>query len=323
MINMEGVETLVSKATEAREFLASEEGSKTSLVLPMLSVLGYDVFDPKHIMAELVADVGVKRGEKVDYAIMSSGKPKLIIECKKLGDSLGLQGMSQLFRYFTASRVKFGVLTDGIVYRFFSDLEAPNRMDSTPFFEFSLLAHTHADLEFLFKFRKGCLMGQMKGLLKECKRRRLISIIRSSVQYTLQPTAEFVDDIKETLLNTGLVNVSKKELTLVASSVVLEEAIKVVERSLEFSTVLPEVRSIISDVVGSDIEELINYRTATNSIYLYSMSGSTLARIYKEGLMLKVSLNGQQDPKSLRVVGDLRKYNDIIRDIFTLPMVRS
>jgi hypothetical protein len=231
--------------------------------------------------------------------------------------------MSQLFRYFTASRVKFGVLTDGIVYRFFSDLEAPNRMDSTPFFEFSLLAHTHADLEFLFKFRKGCLMGQMKGLLKECKRRRLISIIRSSVQYTLQPTAEFVDDIKETLLNTGLVNVSKKELTLVASSVVLEEAIKVVERSLEFSTVLPEVRSIISDVVGSDIEELINYRMATNSIYLYSMSGSTLARIYKEGLMLKVSLNGQQDPKSLRVVGDLRKYNDIIRDIFTLPMVRS
>ena len=223
------IEALASKAIELRDYITSEEGSKTSLVLPLLGILGYDVFNPKQVAAEFIADMGIKKGEKVDYALMGSGEPKLIIECKKIGGSLETASVSQLFRYFTALHVRLGILTDGIVYRFFSDIEVPNIMDTSPFFEFDLVAHTQADLDFLMRFRKGCLTGQMKMLLRECKKRRLVSKIRESIRYSCRVTPNFINDIQATLASSNLVSTSRKELERIARRVALEESIRVVE----------------------------------------------------------------------------------------------
>ena len=63
----------------------TEEATKNALVMPFLQVLGYDVFDPLEVVPEYVADVGMKRGEKVDYAILMDGDPIIIIECKAVG----------------------------------------------------------------------------------------------------------------------------------------------------------------------------------------------------------------------------------------------
>ena len=101
-------------------------------------MLEYNVFDPTEVVPEFTADVGTKRGEKVDYAVMKDGNPIILFECKKVGSNLASEQTSQLYRYFSVTTARFGVLTDGIIYRFFTDLEDSNKMDSKPFLEFDL-----------------------------------------------------------------------------------------------------------------------------------------------------------------------------------------
>lgn len=135
-------------------YLETEEATKTALVLPFLEMMGYSIFDPTEVVPEFTADVGTKKGEKVDYALMQAGKPIIVIEVKKYGSNLSQVEMSQLLRYFTVTDAHFGVLTDGIVYRFFSDLDQPNVMDPTPFFQFNMLDFTDNEVEELKRFTK-------------------------------------------------------------------------------------------------------------------------------------------------------------------------
>lgn len=130
---------LVSRAESIAGHAQSEEATKTALVLPFLGVLGYDVFDPTEVVPEYHADIGQRKGEKVDYAIIKDGAPILLIECKPSDSGLSQENATQLYRYFTATEARFGILTNGLLYRFYSDLDEPNRMDDSPFMEFSLL----------------------------------------------------------------------------------------------------------------------------------------------------------------------------------------
>ena len=323
MPSYQEIEALSAKASELREYITSEEGSKTCLVLPLLGALGYDVFNPKQITAELTADVGVKKGEKVDYAIMGSGKPKLIIECKRLGASLGSGAISQLFRYFTALQVKFGVLTDGIIYQFYTDMDTANIMDSTPFFEFNLLAYTQADLEFLDRFRKGCLGGQMKSLIRECKRRKLVAIIRDTIRYTSQCSDEYLQDVRSTLAKTNLASVTKRELQSIVKRVSLEEAIKVVEDNLRVDNLREALHPVLVSELGKDIAQAVNYRTTANSVYLESKSGNTLVRVFSSGLDLRVSFNNGTSARAIRVIDDIRRYSDELTECLSLEKLRS
>ena len=136
------------------EHLETEEATKNSLVLPFLQLLGYNVFDPTEVVPEFTSDFGNRRGEKVDYALMQNGQPVILIEAKKYGAPLQVEQESQLFRYFTASSARFGILTDGIIYRFFSDLEEQRYMDRTPFLEFDMLNFTESQVERLKQFHK-------------------------------------------------------------------------------------------------------------------------------------------------------------------------
>ena len=86
-------------------------------------MLGYDIFNPSEVIPEFTADIGTKKGEKVDYALMQDGNPVVLVECKKLGTKLSSQSVSQLLRYFGVTEARVGILTDGIFYRFFSDLD--------------------------------------------------------------------------------------------------------------------------------------------------------------------------------------------------------
>lgn len=107
--------------------------------MPFLhSVLGYDVFDPSEVVPEFNADVGTKKGEKVDYALLKDGQVQVLVECKKYGEPLTLRHASQLFRYFSVTNARIAILTNGTLYEFYTDLDAPNKMDEKPFLSLNL-----------------------------------------------------------------------------------------------------------------------------------------------------------------------------------------
>jgi len=133
--------------------IQTEEATKTSLTLPFIQILGYDIFNPAEVNPEFVADLGIKKGEKVDYAIMRNGEPILLIECKHHKEKLDPHN-SQLFRYYHTTKAKFSLLTNGIHYRFYTDLVEANKMDEKPFFEFNLTEIKDAEIDELKKFHK-------------------------------------------------------------------------------------------------------------------------------------------------------------------------
>ncbi|MDD6488484.1 MAG: type I restriction endonuclease [Clostridia bacterium] len=117
----------------------TEEATKTSLVMPFFQLLGYDVFNTNEFMPEFVCDVATKKGEKIDYAILKDGEPVILIEVKRAGMKLQKQQQGQLYRYFATNRCRIAILTNGVTYQFFSDLNAPNVMDDEPFLSFNLI----------------------------------------------------------------------------------------------------------------------------------------------------------------------------------------
>ncbi|RDU67508.1 hypothetical protein CQA53_00315 [Helicobacter didelphidarum] len=145
---------LAQRVKNQKDNIKTEEATKHSLVLPFLNSLGYDVFDNQVIVPEFTADIGTKKGEKVDYAILKDGKPLVLIEVKNHNENLD-NHHNQLVRYFHAvAEVKFAILTNGIEYRFFSDIENNNIMDKTPFMVFDLEHIRQKDLKELEKFTK-------------------------------------------------------------------------------------------------------------------------------------------------------------------------
>lgn len=132
------IQALAARIPKQVEHIQTEEATKSALVMPFINALGYNVFDPTEVVPEYTADVGTKKGEKVDYAILKDGKPIILFECKWSGADLGNSHASQLYRYFSVTESRIAVLTNGIVYRFYSDLEEPNRMDKRPFLVFDM-----------------------------------------------------------------------------------------------------------------------------------------------------------------------------------------
>ena len=145
---------LRSRIDRQRSSVRTEEAAKTAFVLPFLQALGYDIFNPAEVVPELTADHGVKKGEKVDYAIKQDEKIVIIVECKGIGADLEAKHAGQLFRYFAVTDARFALLTDGVRYVFFTDLEKANRMDERPFFEFNILEYRDRDVDELKKFAK-------------------------------------------------------------------------------------------------------------------------------------------------------------------------
>ena len=149
----EKIRNLSERLDNMRGNIHTEEATKTSIIMPFFQILGYDVFNPAEFTPEYIADVGIKKGEKVDYAIMDEGEPLILIEAKSLTEVLTKHD-SQLFRYFGTTKAKFGILTNGVTYKFFTDLEEQNKMDAAPFFTFDLADIKESSLNELAKFRK-------------------------------------------------------------------------------------------------------------------------------------------------------------------------
>jgi hypothetical protein len=147
------IKQLGERVIKLKEQIHTEEATKNAFIMPFLQILGYDVFNPLEVVPEYVTDIGTKKGEKIDYAIFKDGKPTILVECKHWGQNLNLHD-GQLLRYFHVSKAKFGLLTNGIFYRFYSDLVEANKMDEKPFLEFNITEIKDNQIDELKKFHK-------------------------------------------------------------------------------------------------------------------------------------------------------------------------
>jgi hypothetical protein len=182
---------LQKRTVEHREVLLTEEAAKTALVMPFLQALGYDVFNPSEVVPEFTADIGTKKGEKVDYAICSSGKVTILIECKPSSAELNINHAGQLFRYFSVTDARLAVLTNGVVYQFYSDVEKPNKMDEKPFFTFSMETIKPTDIRTIEKFSKS--LFDIDKIVLEAGNLKLQSLLRKALEAEFAaPSDEFV-----------------------------------------------------------------------------------------------------------------------------------
>jgi predicted type IV restriction endonuclease len=147
------IRQLAERINKHKELVQTEEATKHTFIMPFIQALGYDVFNPLEVVPEYVADIGIKKGEKVDYAIVKDGAPIILIECKHWSANLNPHN-SQLFRYFHTSKAKFGILTNGIESRFYTDLVEPNKMDEKAFFVFDIRDVRDNHIDELKKFHK-------------------------------------------------------------------------------------------------------------------------------------------------------------------------
>lgn len=147
------IKALGEKVSRLKDNILTEEATKNAFVMPFIAALGYDVFNPLEVIPEFIADLGIKKGEKVDYCIQKDGQAILIVECKHWKEGLDVHN-SQLHRYFHVTSTRFGLLTNGIVYRFYTDLVEPNKMDDKPFWEFNITDMSEATVSELKKFHK-------------------------------------------------------------------------------------------------------------------------------------------------------------------------
>lgn len=187
----EKLKSLAAKAENTAKLLETEEATKNALVMPFIAALGYDVFDPTEVVPEFTADVGIKKGEKVDYVIKRGDDIVMLIEAKKVAAELDISHSSQLFRYFTVTKARIAVLTNGIVYRFYSDLEEPNKMDEKPFLELNLLDLRESLINEVNKLSKASF--DLDNMLMAASDLKYMREIRTTLERQFEaPDEEFV-----------------------------------------------------------------------------------------------------------------------------------
>lgn len=187
-----GINELSKKLREQQGSIQTEEATKNAFIMPFISrVLGYDVFNPLEVVPEFTADHGTKKGEKVDYAIMHDSEVQILIECKKLGDDLNINHASQLFRYFSVSNARIGVLTNGRVFNFFTDLDAPNIMDKRPFLVLDLLDVDESILPELKKITKETF--DLDSIVSSAEELKYVGALKREIASEFkEPTNDFV-----------------------------------------------------------------------------------------------------------------------------------
>lgn len=202
MLLKSSLNDLSDKIRVLKGAVETEEATKQSMILPFFSILGYDIFNPLEFVPEYVADVGIKKGEKVDYAILENGKPIVIIEAKSCLEKLD-KHYSQLFRYFSSTEAKIAILTNGLECMFYGDLEKPNIMDSEPFLVLNMLDLDDNALECLEKLTKDGL--DVNSILLSASELKYTNLVTEWFKREFEnPSDEFVKFIMSSGIYSGM-----------------------------------------------------------------------------------------------------------------------
>jgi hypothetical protein len=315
---------LSARVAKLRHQVATEEATKTSFVLPFIKVLGYDFTDPSEVEPEHTCDVGTKKGEKIDYAIKKDGHPILLIECKHSSQNLDQCG-NQLFRYYGTSKAKFAVLTDGIRYRFFSDLDKDNVMDSTPFLEIDITNLKENQIEELKKFHKSYFnVGNIRSTAEDLRyisdiRNLIISDISEPSESLIYHYGKMVFGGAMTAKNRDYFSqIIKKAYTLVINDIVSDRFRSAVRKQDELSEEENQVKTPSDEPKIQTTDEEIEAFHIVKAILRSVISGSRIgyrdAQTYftvliddnNRKLVCRLYLNSPNN-KGIAFVGDDKK----------------
>lgn len=185
------VKDLAARSKHASQHAMTEEATKTAVVMPFIQALGYDAFNLEEVVPEFIADVGIKKGEKIDFAIKIGGKTAILIEVKPISMSLGSAQYSQLFRYFATVEARLAILLNGREIWFFSDIDEKNKMDKKPFFVFDLQNYDDRQVAELARFQKASF--DMDGILEAASNLKYVKAAATELTKQLTaPDDEFV-----------------------------------------------------------------------------------------------------------------------------------
>ena len=253
---------LSERISKQKDSIATEEATKTAFIMPMIAALGYDVFNPFEVIPELDCDLIKKKGEKIDYAIMKDESPILLIECKHCKQDLNLHD-TQLQKYFVASKARFGVLTNGIEYRFYTDLEKINIMDEKPFLVVSMLDLSDADIEQLKKFHKSYYNEE--DVLSTANELKYTTEIKSILNNEFaSPTAEFVRFFARQTYTSGQITskvidmftpLVKKSISSVINDIISDRLNTAIKNGENTADVLPEHNIASINISTENTEE--------------------------------------------------------------------
>ena len=327
-----------SRAAKVKDALVNEDAAKTALVLPFFQMLGYDIFNPTEFVPEFTADVGIKKGEKVDYAIVIDGSPVILIECKQVGDELGKHA-TQLFRYFTTTPAKFGILTDGIVYKFYTDLSEQNKMDLEPFLVFNVLDIPEHSVPELKRFTRKSLNIESAYIaatelkytnkIKELLQKLRVEPMDSFVKYVMgeiyvgKQTAKAVDNFRDIVkrgfnqyisenIKDTLKNAMKSQDTPEGEMPITKEEpapeVEVDAASMPLSQEELEAFSIVKSILreGWDISRL-SCKNASNyvSVIIDGSIGKRICRFWFKGKKKSITIMGENRTPIRFEVGNL------------------
>ncbi len=278
------IKQFATRVNDLKAKIFNEEATKTSLILPFFSIMGYDIFNPSEFIPEYTADFGTKKGEKVDYAICINDEPIILIEAKSCNETVLDKHGSQLFRYFSTTSAKFGILTNGIKYLFFTDLDETNKLDSSPFFIFDFENIKDSKIKELSKFKKENF--DITKIMTTAEELQYLTLIPNVLKYSFDvPTETFIDYIL------GEIYPGRKTQTVRDKfSPLINKAIK------QFKSEL--LNDILSDAIGENNKnnstETVPVNTETENIVDNSDTApidTTLEEIESFG-MVKTLLNG-------------------------------
>ena len=246
MIELKSIVDLIENHSD---WFLSEEQAKVSLVMPFLRALGYEVENPTEVRYEFTADFGAKNNDKCDLAVIIDGKPVILIECKQLNTALTDSAASQLSRYYNnTTEAKVGILTNGRIYRFYSDLINQNVMDAEPFFTIDLTTMDSDQIAGLELFTKGTYRPENINIVARQSYERVVNDYL--VQQSEFADPEFVQFLTRKVFNG---NVNSTDVLPAVESVMRKLVGKPVEviPQLEFTSDFETYLSWLQDLVAN------------------------------------------------------------------------
>jgi hypothetical protein len=240
------IKQLTDRIEKLKEQIQTEEATKNAFIMPFIVALGYDVFNPLEVIPEYVCDIGTKKGEKIDYAIIRDNKPVILIECKHWAQDLNIHD-GQLLRYFHVSKAKFGILTNGIIYRFYTDLKEPNKMDEKPFFEINLSDIRENQIDEVKKFHKSYF--DLDNILSTASELQYTNLLKSLIKAEFAEPSEAMIRLLAKQVYSGLLNAKamdqfaklvKKSINQVISDIITERLKSAINKEKEVVSQSPE-----------------------------------------------------------------------------------